>query len=224
MDREQPVDMVRYYRDRAKEYEQVYEWRDAHRQEEQTKMGLEMTEALRKKRILDIGCGTGYWAQKLSTVATNITGIDVNEAVLEIARSKQFSCPVEFLRMDAYDMRFPDVTFTGALAFFWLSHIPRERLNDWIDHMHSQLEPGAQVFIADNTYIAGIGGELIRKPNDENTYKLRTLNDGSQHIIIKNFFETGEIIELFGRHLRGISDENVYIGNCFWWIKYKYHP
>jgi SAM-dependent methyltransferase len=224
MGKEQPVDMVRYYRDRAKEYEQVYDWRDAHRQEEQTKMGLEMTEALKDKRLLDVGCGTGYWTQKLSTVATSITGIDVNEAVLEIARSKQFSCPVEFLRMDAYDMRFQDVTFTGALASFWLSHIPKDRINDWIDHLHSQLEPGAQVFIADNTYIAGLGGELIRKPNDENAYKLRTLNDGNKHLIVKNYFETREIAKLFGRHSKDVTEKNVYKGNCFWWINYIYIP
>jgi ubiquinone/menaquinone biosynthesis C-methylase UbiE len=224
MSREQPVDMVRYYRDRAKEYEEVYEWRDAYRQEEQTKMGLELSEALKNKRILDIGCGTGYWTQKLSTVAKNITGIDVNEAVLEIARSKQFSCPVEFLRMDAYDMRFPDDHFTGVLASFWLSHIPRQKINDWIRHMHSQLEPGAQVFIVDNTYISGLGGELVRKPNDMNTYKLRTLNDGSQHLIIKNYFETQEITEIFGRHSRDVSEENIFMGNCFWWINYKYTP
>ncbi len=224
MSSERPVDMVSYYRDRAKEYEQVYDWRDPHRQEEQIKMGQKMIQILKDKRILDVGCGTGYWTQKLSTVAKSITGIDVNETVLEIARSKQYSCLVEFLKMDAYNMLFPDVTFTGALASFWLSHIPRDRISNWIDHFHRQLEPGAQVFIADNTYIDGLGGELIRKPNDLNTYKLRTLNDGSKHLIVKNYFEVQEITEIFGKHSKDVSEKQVYKGNCFWWINYKYIP
>ncbi len=224
MSSERPVDMVSYYRDRAKEYEQVYDWRDPHRQEEQIKMGQKMIQILKDKRILDVGCGTGYWTQKLSTVAKSITGIDVNETVLEIARSKQYSCLVEFLKMDAYNMLFPDVTFTGALASFWLSHIPRDRISNWIDHFHRQLEPGVQVFIADNTYIDGLGGELIRKPNDLNTYKLRTLNDGSKHLIVKNYFEVQEITEIFGKHSKDVSEKQVYKGNCFWWINYKYIP
>ena len=40
-------DMVKYYRDRAKEYEEIYEWRDPQRQEEQDRMGEELTRRAR---------------------------------------------------------------------------------------------------------------------------------------------------------------------------------
>ena len=146
-------DMVKYYKDRAKEYEQVYEWRDPHRQQEQDRLGDEIKEALKARSVLDIGCGTGYWTQKTSMTAHRITGIDINEAVLEIAGSKTYGCPAEFKKMNAYDMSFQPNTFTGALATFWLSHVHREDMDGWIEHMHSVLAPGARVFIADNTYI-----------------------------------------------------------------------
>lgn len=214
-------DIVKYYRDRAKEYEQVYEWRDPQRQEEQDRMGEEMREAFEGRYVLDIGCGTGYWTQRISVTADKITGIDVNEAVLEIARSKTYGCPTEFKVMDAHSMEFPPDTFTGALASFWLSHVRMENLDDWIDHMHGMLSPGARVFIADNTYIEGVGGRLVTREGDPNTYKLRTLNDGSQHLIVKNYFTTEEIVRLFSRHADGVTADDVFHGRCFWWVSYQ---
>jgi len=218
------ADMVKYYSDRAKEYEQIYEWRDPDRQEEQGRMGEEMRKALNGRSVLDVGCGTGYWTQRVSTITEKITGIDINEAVLDIARSKKYGCPTTFHLMDAYDLEFPARSFTGALASFWLSHVPREKMGSWLEALHRVLEPGAHVFIADNTFIEGVGGKLITKPGDPNTYKLRTLNDGSQHLIVKNYPTPHELVELFGEHSKGITEENVFHGRCFWWISYPYSP
>ncbi len=214
-------DIVKYYRDRAKEYEQVYQWRDPHRQQEQDRLSQEIQEALKGRDVLDIGCGTGYWTQKTGMTAHRITGIDINETVLEIARTKSYGCPTEFRTMDAYSMEFPPDTFTGALATFWLSHVRMEDIDGWIEHMHGVLAPGARVFIADNTYIPGIGGRLVNKEGDPNTYKLRTLNDGSQHLIVKNYFTADELLELFSRHTEGVTSDNVFYGRCFWWISYE---
>jgi hypothetical protein len=86
------------------------------------------------------------------------------------------------------------------------------------------LEPGARVFVADNTFIEGVGGKLVTKPGDPNTYKLRTLNDGSQHLIVKNYPSTRELVDLFGKHSAGVSEKNVFYGKCFWWISYTYDP
>ena len=151
-------DMVKYYRDRAREYEQIYEWGDPDRQQEQDRLGEELKQAFRSCNVLDIGCGTGYWTERVSETAERITGIDINEAVLKIARSKTYGCPTEFRAMDGYSMEFPPDTFTGALASFWLSHVHREDMDGWIEHMHGVLAPGARVFITDNTYLDGVGG------------------------------------------------------------------
>lgn len=215
--------MVKYYRDRAKEYEEIYEWRDPHRQEEQDLMEKTLKEVFKDRRVLDIGCGTGYWTQRISDTAENIVGIDINETVLEIARRKEYGCPTEYKVMDAYDMDFSE-KFTGTLATFMLSHVPREDISSWLEHVHRFLEPGAMVFIADNTYIEGIGGRLETKPDYPNTYKLRTLNDGTQHLIVKNYFTIEELVEYFSACGKGIDEKNVYMGKCFWWINYQYEP
>jgi 2-polyprenyl-3-methyl-5-hydroxy-6-metoxy-1,4-benzoquinol methylase len=216
-------DMVKYYSDRAKEYEEIYAWRDPGRQEEQDLMGDELKKAFNGKRVLDIGCGTGYWDERISETAASILGIDINEAVLEIARSKEYKCPAEFKVMDAYNMEL-DEKYSGTIASFMLSHVLKEDMGKWIDHIHDQLEYGASVFIADNTFVEGIGGKLHTKPDDPNTYKLRTLNDGSQHMIVKNYFTVEELVELFGPRSKRFTEKNVFIGKCFWWVNYQYKP
>ena len=215
--------MVKYYSDRAKEYEEIYAWRDPERQKEQDLMSEELKKAFKGKRVLDIGCGTGYWDEPISETAKSILGIDINEAVLEIARSKEYKCPAEFKVMDAYNMEL-DEKYTGTLASFMLSHVLRDDMKDWIKHIHDQLEPSASVFIADNTYIDGVGGKLHTKPDDSNTYKLRTLNDGSQHMVLKNYFTTKELVELFSATTQGFTEKNVFMGKCFWWVNYQYRP
>ena len=214
-------DMVKYYSDRAKEYEEIYAWRDPQRQEEQELMESTLKEAFKGRRLLDIGCGTGYWTQRISMTAESIVGIDINDAVLEIARSKEYVCPTEYRVMDAYNMKFNE-RFSGVLASFMLSHVLKEDIPSWLEHVHSFLEPSARVFISDNTYIEGIGGKLQTKQGDPNTYKLRTLNDGSQHLIVKNYFTTEELVELFSEYNKEITEKNVFMGHCFWWISYIY--
>ena len=53
-------DIVEYYRRRAGEYEEIYEWRDPHRQEEQELIGDAIIESMRGRRVLEVACGTGY--------------------------------------------------------------------------------------------------------------------------------------------------------------------
>lgn len=214
-------EMVNYYKDRAKEYEQVYEWRDPDRQKEQDYLAEELQNAFKNLDLIDIGCGTGYWTQRISLTAKRITGIDINKSVLEIAETKQYSCPTEFLLMDAYKLDFPNKKFDGALASFWLSHVRREVVDNWIEDLHKILNDGATVFIVDNTYIEGVGGRLVQKNGDPNTYKIRTLNDGSQHTIVKNYYSKSELVEIFNRHTKGIGERNIFYGKCFWWIKYS---
>ena len=213
-------ELVDYYKQRAKEYEDVYYWTDPHRQEEQRLMGETIKSSLRGRDVVDFACGTGWWDRILSETAKSIAGLDINEDVLEIARSKEYGCPAKFQRGDAYDPPFTQPVFDGAIATFWLSHIPKARLHEWINTLHSVLKPGSRVFIAENTNIPGIGGPLVRKEGDENTYKLRTLKDGSQHTVMKNYYSACELVEIFGAHSHSFGPSNVYHGHCFYWVDY----
>jgi len=75
--------------------------------------------------------------------------------------------------------------------------------------------------MADNMHVAGLGGDLITKTGDENTYKLRTLKDGTQQEILKNYFTKNELLKLFKKYDPTLSENDIFIGQCFWYLKYK---
>lgn len=73
-------------------------------------------------RVLDVGCGTGTLLKLLSAQAGpggRLTGVDLSEGMLEVARAKLAGQPAEFILANAEDLSFPDASFdrvTTSLA------------------------------------------------------------------------------------------------------------
>lgn len=68
------------------------------------------------ERVLDVACGTGIVARLAAARVGSggkVVGLDVNEGMLEVARSisRDIHPPVEWWREDAADMPFADETF-----------------------------------------------------------------------------------------------------------------
>jgi len=213
--------MEDYYRRRAEEYEEIYHRDDPDRQEEQRKIANKLKETLRGKRVLEIACGTGYWTQFLSETAQSIVATDVVQEVLEIAKRKHYGCPVSFRIENAYNLSFEEDSFNGGLANFWFSHIPKDKIDSLLKGFHRILQSESRVFMAENVYIPGVGGKLIKKEGDKNTYKLRKLKDGSENLVLKNYFSTNELLNIFSKHVKRFNRENIFYGNCFWYITYE---
>ena len=67
-------------------------------------------------RVLDIGCGRGRTTAPLSEAGYNVTGVDISPEMIRAARLK-FS-GLDFLVMDACDLRFEDETFDYVIFSF----------------------------------------------------------------------------------------------------------
>lgn len=208
--------MKEYYSKRAAEYEDIYHRDDPVRQNEQERIKSELKAVFERRSVLEIACGTGYWTEAIASVARETTGIDASAEVLEIARSK--GIPARFIIGDAYDLSAIEGNFDAGCANFWLSHVEKANIGKFLHGLHARVAPGSPIFMADNVYIEGLGGALISKPGSPNTYKLRQLKDGTTHEIIKNYYFTDELKNIF----RDSADElHIEIGRCFWWLKYK---
>ena len=213
--------MEAYYKGRAEEYEEIYQRDDPIRQEEQRGIATALQNALQGRRILEIACGTGYWTQFLSCTAQQIIATDIVDEVLGIAKGKQYECAVSFHRGDAYNLSFEDDSFGGGLANSWLSHIPKEKIDSFLKGFHQVLQVGSRVFMADNVYVPGVGGELVAVDGDDNTYKLRKLKDGSEHLVLKNYYSVEELLEIFGRYVAGLGRNDLFYGKRFWYVTYQ---
>jgi SAM-dependent methyltransferase len=65
-------------------------------------------------RVLDLGCGGGAFAATLAGRGWNVTGVDVSEDQLRLARERG----VEVVRADAKELPFADSTFDAAVSVF----------------------------------------------------------------------------------------------------------
>ena len=68
--------------------------------------------------ILDVGCGSGAWLTPLAKLNTRIVGIDVDDALLDVARTNSSAVDnVELWNMPAESLRFDDQSFDAVTCF-----------------------------------------------------------------------------------------------------------
>ncbi len=214
--------LKKYYAKRAQEYEEAYHRKDDPvRKSELVYIARMLKKELKDCGVLEVACGTGYWTQILSKVAKSIQATDAVKEVLNIAKSKEYNCPISFKIADAYNLPFKKKSFDGALANFWFSHIPKSKIDPFLKNLHNCLKPESKVFMVDDVYVEGVGGIAVTKKGDKNSYKLRTLNDGSKHLILKNYFTPKQLIEIFKKDVPNFSLKNIYYGKRFWCIVYS---
>ncbi|MFC5889903.1 class I SAM-dependent methyltransferase [Kitasatospora aburaviensis] len=62
---------------------------------------LELARQLGARKVLDAGCGTGLFAQRLAEEGIEVVGLDPAEALIEVARAKPGGDRVAWIRGDA---------------------------------------------------------------------------------------------------------------------------
>ncbi|MCE0496208.1 malonyl-ACP O-methyltransferase BioC [Vibrio salinus] len=80
------------------------------------------------KRILDLGCGTGYVAKALLERGAHVTCVDISEGMLQVAEKMLGTQQVSYLCADAEQLPIPDGTFdyvTSSLALQWCEDLSR---------------------------------------------------------------------------------------------------
>ncbi|MEO8716725.1 MAG: class I SAM-dependent methyltransferase [Burkholderiales bacterium] len=187
-----------YYARRALEYERFYD--KPERKADLAVLRDRVAAMCTGRRVLEVACGTGWWTEVLAPAAAQVTALDVNEEVLQIARGKPLPPErVEFLRADAY--RLPDLGRRHDLLFaaFWWSHVPLERLDEFLAGCARAVAPGALLAFLDGRYVEGSSTPLARRDATGNSYQLRKLEDGSAYEVLKNYPADGELIRRASR-------------------------
>src|ERR1051325_11390365 len=88
-------------------------------------------------------------------VAAEVVATDLAEEPMRIAQSKVYERQPLFSLADAYVLPETLGRFDAALAVFWWSHIPRERVGEFLSSLHARLEPGARVVLMEHRLVAG---------------------------------------------------------------------
>lgn len=174
-----------YYDARAVEYDRVYA--KPERQPDLRRIERWLPGVFAGRTVLEVACGTGYWTQFIAPSAARVTGLDASRATLDIATSRAANASVQFVVGDAFRLPFGPGRFEGAFAGFWISHVPRRRVAEFLEALHRTLAPGARVVLLDNRYVEGSSTRIAEADAEGNTYQLRRLADGTAHRVLKNF-------------------------------------
>src|SRR6266513_745212 len=111
-------------------------------------------------RLLDVGCGAGGPALRLSeTTGANVVGVDILEqgitAATQLAQARGLDDRVSFVRIDAGGrLPFEEESFDAILSLDAMCHLPDRLgvLKEW----HRVMSPGARGVFTDPTMITGL--------------------------------------------------------------------
>jgi SAM-dependent methyltransferase len=210
------TDQTKYYFERAKEYERIYQ--KPERQEDLAKLRIILKDLFFAKSVFEIACGTGYWTQFISETAKSIFATDINETVIDIARSKNYLAPTTFENADIYYLTNANEKFDSGFGGFIWSHIPKQELDVFLSGFISHISPGGIVVFVDNQYVEGSNTPVDSKDEHGNTYQIRKLSNGNNYKVIKNFPTDKEILKVIKPIGRNIEIELL---KYFWVLKFK---
>jgi hypothetical protein len=89
-----------------------------------------------------------------------------------------------------------------------------QELDNFIDRINSLVLPNGTIVLIDNNYVEGISTPVTDKDEFGNTYQTRTLKDGREHLVLKNF----PTMELINDKLKGKAKEISFINLGYYWI------
>ena len=186
-------DQITYYSERAEEYENIYS--KPERQQDIPKVIDYLQKHFYNKDLFEIACGTGYWTQYICKTAKHIFATDINEKVIDIAKSKQLEREnVEFRLADLFNLPKDLKDYEAGFGGFIWSHIPKQKLVGFLRNILSFIKPGGLVIFVDNNYVEGSSTPIYKTDEAGNTYQKRKLKDSSEHSIIKNFPSDEEVL------------------------------
>ena len=196
--------MIDYYDARAPEYDDWYLRRgryargaihDAAWNAELDAAGRWLDGLPWQGEIVELAAGTGWWSPLLASRG-ELSLYDASAAALDRARE----------RLVAHDLRAhlhvrdawaePDRPVDGLFMGFWLSHVPRERLADFLGLARRWLKPGGHLASIDSLPDAASGAADHPEPADD--LALRRLADGREFTIVKVYYTAAELAAALG--------------------------
>jgi 2-polyprenyl-6-hydroxyphenyl methylase/3-demethylubiquinone-9 3-methyltransferase len=94
--------------------------------------------------VLDVGCGGGFLSNALAAQGFPVTGVDLSQSSLDVARAHDTTKSVRYLRADAYSLPFPDSAFDAVTCMDFLEHV--EQPSKVILECGRVLKPGGSFF------------------------------------------------------------------------------
>lgn len=158
-----------------------------------------------KASILDVGCGSGTKTKYLSNKGLVVTGVDLSENMIGVARRE---VPENnFHVADMHDLTDVPGEYDGVFVQAALLHIPKAEIDSVLDQLILKLKPGGHLYIA-----------VKEKREEEEPEAIVTEQDyGYAYDRFFSYFTLDELKEYFSRHgLTCVYEHSETIGKRSW--------
>lgn len=145
--RDDPAGDVRESYDRvAEEYARRIAGELAHKPLDREILARFATDAAGRGVVADLGCGPGHVAAFLAERGVDVLGIDLSPGMVAQARALHPGLP--FAVGDLTALEAEDGAWAGAVAYYALIHLPRDRVVPALREVRRALRPGAPFLAA----------------------------------------------------------------------------
>ncbi len=206
-------------------FEEIYEegavWTESEPPKELVK--LIESEKIKPCKVLDVGCGEGFYAIYLASKGFDVTGIDISENAIKLAKGNaaKHNVKIKFMSLDVADLDEINNKFDFVLEWAILHHIPPEQRNKYLENIKRILnEKGKYLSICFNNQNPDFGA----KGKD-----LRIIPEGAKMPAGTKLYYSSfeEMKQLFESHFRIIEAKLItmtagkkeHIGNYFFMEK-----
>jgi ubiquinone/menaquinone biosynthesis C-methylase UbiE len=93
-------------------------------------------------KVLELGCGTGYFTRELVKLKVHVTAIDISPELIEVAKSEIKSENVSFEVQNAYEMTYDPNLFDAVIGSSVLHHLEIEKA---VTEIYRVLKPGGMI-------------------------------------------------------------------------------
>ena len=217
-------DQIAYYRARAGEYDEWfyrvgrYDWgaeRNAQWFAEVETVFQALLKVGKVGNALELAAGTGNFTKELVKLADHVTALDASEEVMAINRDKVGGANVTYQQADLFNWQ-PTEQYDLVFMSFWLSHVPPEKLDTFLQAVRQATKRGGKVFMVDSlrdqTRTSTASNHADYDP--ESIYHTRKLNDGQEYTIVKLFYDEALVAKLAAH---GFTASYHSSGDYFWW-------
>jgi len=199
MDSDLRRSMLRYYDERAPEYEEAYVFGtgtasisdpNVFRADASRLGGI--VERFAYGRLIDVACGTAYWLPHYAGRCSSITLFDQSERMLDECKRKTTTLGIvdrcSLVRGDFFDYEFGRGSHDSALIGFFLSHVTEAQERLLFEALRAMLDTSGRFLILDSAWSTERARFNAKAERQE-----RRLNDGTRFEIYKRYCDQQDI-------------------------------
>jgi len=146
------------------------------------------------KKVLEIGCGTGYGADYLSKSASNIVAIDIREGGISYCQDKYGKDNLIFMQADGLKLPFKNESFDVVLSFQVIEHIEPKMVLNYLSEIKRVLKrDGVFLISTPNSRL-----RLLPFQKPWNPEHVKEYNDEELKKLLSEVFEEVKVYGLYG--------------------------